>query len=172
MRIFIFAITALLLIATNVFSTTLPNESLEDYKIRYQEEFKPPQTTCGDGLCEGTEFETCVQDCKTTEVINESIIIESNKLTAKNFNFKIVIAVGISAITALVVIFYILRKKKSHISEIWDELGISKDYFQRIEAYIIKQINNDFQAEEIKKVLVNAGHNTNVIDKIFEHIKK
>ena len=119
MRIFVFAIIALSLIAVNVFSTTLPNESAEDYKERYKKEFILPQTICGDGLCEGREFETCAQDCKKVpefhenKSINEPTISQTydNPIIEKKFNFKVILIL-ILGVAALGVIIYILWKRK------------------------------------------------------------
>ena len=115
MRIFIL-IMASLLIAVNVLGSPFSNETMENYEKRYQDEFVPPQTVCGDGLCEGREFETCAEDCKK-QIIQQETKQESTELydkltSTKIFDFEIGFLIVIFVIAAIIIVYYILKRKK------------------------------------------------------------
>ena len=158
----IFAILFAALIASNALASAMLNESMDDYKKRYQQTVLP-KTVCGDGLCEGREFETCAKDCKKPESVPEE-----NKPALKN---KIIIFIfGIGALAIISYLFRNIRKKKE--LGVWDRLAVSKDYFLRTEKYIRSHLGKGFQPEAIKIRLINAGHDSEAVDKIFEHILK
>ena len=126
MKLFILVVAISLLFSANVFASMSSNENMDLYEQRYKEEFKPPKTTCGDGLCEGTEFQACPQDCK-----NESQVHQPEK--AKINVPKVLVLASIFGIAALAVLFYIFKKKKnenfnSYDSMPWMFLGVSKEY--------------------------------------------
>ena len=176
MKILISIVIIAMLIAVNAFASPMPNESMQDYEKRYQKDFAPPKTACGDGLCEGREFETCPKDCKSPWQIP---ILENkpqsgfynNLFDKKNISFQF----GIIIFSA-VVIFYIFWRRKNRKNftvkkGAWEELGINKDYYLSMEGYILKELNKGLKLELIRKALVNAGHNDKVINNIFNKIR-
>jgi hypothetical protein len=181
--------TIIVILFVNLVSATLqPNESVKQYQQRVENDLNDLNNlkiniTCGDNLCEGTEFETCSSDCKDTIAASDvdSTATGGTKLERiKTSNFKfliLVVSIIVSAIICLSIIFYFLWKRKkrskgSAFPDIWNQLGVSKDYILRVESYIKQQLKMGFQFQTIKRDLINSGHDPKIIDKIFEQITK
>ncbi|MFH0889636.1 MAG: hypothetical protein V1836_00645 [Candidatus Aenigmatarchaeota archaeon] len=65
---------ALILMIPLASASMLPNETLDAYHQRMAAEMRPQNYTCGNGICEGLEANSCPQDCKLSNATTTTTI--------------------------------------------------------------------------------------------------
>jgi hypothetical protein len=113
-------LSVLILTATPTVEASLqPNESFEEYLNRTREEIESInytlETVCGDGICEGLEFDTCTQDCRLLNSTTTAVQGELNlpqQFESKNILQILFAILGASTAGAVVWRKVSLKKKR------------------------------------------------------------